>query len=94
MITIMDYLLFLDAVDNPNKYKRVRTAVTFASPILKYIKRTNSLVRTENGDVYPFAYFVEDLISWVLMDPDRFKQFLDETYFELEEEEDEEEKEE
>ncbi|RLC85097.1 hypothetical protein DRN43_02300 [Thermococci archaeon] len=83
---IVDYLLFLDAVENPNKYKRVRTAVTFASPILNYLKRVNSLIGTEEGDVYPFAYFVEDIVSWVLLDPRRFKQFLDDTYFKVGEE--------
>lgn len=86
---ITDYLLFLDAIDNPNNYKRERTAITFASPILKYLKRANSLIKTEDGSNYPLAYFVEDIVSWVLSDVKRFEQFMEETYFREEEEEEE-----
>jgi len=92
---LVDYLFFLDAVDNPNNYKRERTALTFASPVLEYLRRINTLIKTEDGRQYPLAYLVEDLVSWVLSDMKRFEEFVDDTYFREEgEEENEEESEE
>ena len=51
--------------------------------ILEQIIRNERIV-TERGAKYPLSYLIEDMIMWIIKDPKRYKQFIEETYEETE----------
>ena len=84
---------FQDFLENFEKYKRKRINITIAEPLHDMLKWLSSGIVDAEGRPYPVSYFMEDILVWVLKDPDRFDEFFRETYTEEEEDEEEDSKE-
>ena len=87
---IRDYLIVIDSLDHPEDYKRQVLTVTVSKPLYEFLKKFTWNIRTPEGKRYPLSYLVEDLIGWVLDDPERFIQFIADMYYPKEEKEGEE----
>ena len=73
---------FFNFLEDFEKYKRKRVNITLAEPVYDLLKNLSKGVVDAEGKPYPMSYFLEDIIIWVLKDPERFDQFLNETYSE------------
>lgn len=81
---------YRDYIENFDKYKRKRVGITIAKPVYELLQYFLKDIETADGKPYPFSYFVEDMIVWLLNNPEFFLKFLDETYMDTEEEEEDE----
>nr|ADF80204.1 tn2-9p [Thermococcus nautili] len=81
---------FIDYLENFENYKRKRVNITLAVPVYEVLKHIASKIVDADGRPYPVSYLIEDIIVWVLKDPDRFVQFVEETYPEEDNDESEE----
>lgn len=79
LASIVNFFSFLEDFE---KYKRKRVNITLAEPVYDLLKNLSTGVVDAEGKQYPMSYFLEDIIIWVLKDPERFDQFLNETYSE------------
>lgn len=79
LASIVNFFSFLEDFE---KYKRKRVNITLAEPVYDLLKNLSTGVVDAEGKPYPMSYFLEDIIIWVLKDPERFDQFLNETYSE------------
>lgn len=85
---VLAYVInFQDFLENFDKYKRKRINITIAEPLYDMLKMLSSRILDAEGKPYPVSYFIEDILIWVLRDPDRFEEFWNETYTEEEEDE-------
>lgn len=76
--------------------RRKTISVSLSPEIRKALKDLQESLTYENGSKYPMSYVVEDIISWVLSDEERYNHFIEDNYivdepFEEGEEENEEE---
>lgn len=78
-------LQFQDYLENFGKYPRKRVGITLAEPVYELLQYLAKNIETPTGEQYPFSYFVEDILVWLLKNPELFQKFLDETYTEEEE---------
>lgn len=67
--------------------KRDQLAITLAGGVLKALNRIREDIVFEDGSKYPLSHLIEDVLLWVLADPQRFSQFLDDMYEEVDEDE-------
>lgn len=77
-----------DFLENFEKYKRKRINITIAEPLHNILKFWADRIVGSDGKPYPISYLIEDVLVWVLKDPDRFDEFMKETYEEEDEDED------
>jgi len=56
--------------------KRVKKGVTFSKSVLEALETVRSWLRTNDGKKYPFSWFLEDLVVYVLSDKERLNDFL------------------
>lgn len=77
---IVKILQFQDYLENFEKYKRKRIGLTLAEPVYEVLKYLVKDIVDSEGNPYPLSYFIEDMIVWVLRNPDIYQRFLDETY--------------
>jgi len=78
---------FIDYLENFEDYKRKRITITMAVPVYELLKELVKDIVDADGNPYPVSYFIEDAVVWVLKDPERYQQFLDDTYPEEDEDE-------
>jgi len=57
---------------------------------VKLLKALRTLIKeegliTEDGRPYPLSWLIEDILIWVLSNPKRLNEFLDENFEEVEE---------
>jgi len=81
-------LQFQDYLENFEKYKRRRIGLTLAEPVHEILKYLVKDIVDPEGNPYPLSYFIEDMLVWVIKNPEIYQQFLDETYPEEEDEND------
>ena len=93
-----DYLIVevirMNVKNEENRRKTI--SVSLSPEIRKALKELQESLTYENGSKYPMSYVVEDIISWVLSDEERYNHFIEDNYivdelFAEGEEEDEEE---
>lgn len=78
-----------------NKEGRKRICVSIDSGIYEFLKlmQEDTYIKDVEGEKkdkpYPLSYLVEDILSWVLTDEDRFDKFLEDNYVIVEDEGDE-----
>lgn len=75
-------LEFYDYLKNFEDYPRRRVGITLAEPVYELLQYFVRDIRTADGKKYPFSYFVEDALVWLLKNPSVFEKFLEETYME------------
>ena len=78
-------LQFQDYLENFDKYHRKRVGITLAEPVYELLQYFVRDIETPTGEKYPFSYFVEDILVWLLRDPPLFQKFLEDTYMNTEE---------
>ena len=77
-------LEFYDYLENFESYPRKRVGITLAEPVYELLQYFAKGIQTADGKEYPFSYFVEDALVWLLKNPSVFRKFLEETYMEEE----------
>ena len=84
---VIKLLEFRDYLKNFEKYPRKRVGITLAEPVYEILQFFVKDIENPEGEPYPFSYFIEDILVWLLNNPNLFRQFLEDTYLEEEEEE-------
>ena len=79
-------LKLYDYLENFESYPRKRVGITLAKPVYELLQYFARDIQTADNRPYPFSYFIEDALVWLLKNPSVFKEFLEETYIEDEEE--------
>jgi len=83
-------LEFQDYLENFEKYKRKRVSLTLAEPVYELLQYFVKDIEDSEGRQYPFSYFIEDALIWLLRNPSLFQKFLEDTYVEEGEEDEKE----
>lgn len=67
-------------LDEFERYKRKAKAITLSMPVYDIIEHFVNTLRDPQGNPYPFSYFLEDAIVWLLKNPELFLEFMADTY--------------
>ena len=70
-----------------DEYVRKRIGITMSEPLFKLLKDIPIIFELidDNGNPYPMSYLIEDMILWLLRNPDKFVEFLNDNFEEVEE---------
>jgi hypothetical protein len=60
--------------------KREKLKITLSRLIVAKLRQIRDRLVVEGGKRYPLSYLIEDMIAWIVLNPDRLQRFLDETY--------------
>lgn len=76
------------------KARRKKILLSLSSELVKALREIikKEGLELEDGKPYPLSYLVEDMILWILSDPQRYQQFIDDNFEEVEEDAEEGEK--
>lgn len=66
-----------------NSRRRV-VSLRLAECVIAAVKRIirEEKIVTDNNKPYPFSWFIEDMIVWILSDEERLQEFLNDNYVE------------